>query len=436
MFTKAQAALDGTTRTLPPLYHNWLSDLLAELPMRVCVDLWGQEEIWAAGRQDQGEKCLRVTIREPEVLKRLLFRRDLLVIVEAYLADQLRFYGDTEQMVGFVEYLAERVEFRQGFAAWLEKNLLSPLRSTLDGGGAWPRFIRHSLERDRAAVQQHYDLSNEFYKLWLDRSMTYSCARFEEPDMTLEKAQEAKLDLICRKLRLKPGERMLDIGCGWGGLLKWAATHYGVQACGITLSNEQVHYNHDWIQRDAFQDRVQVELCDYREAYRLGEFDKIVSVGMIEHVGLRNYPTYFRSILKALSPGGLFLNHGITTSSEWNPAGMAERFIDRYIFPDGELSTLPATLAAAKDGGWETIDLDCWRPHYAKTLRCWAERLERARQQAADIVGEGVVRLWHLYLIGSAFGFERNKLSVYQTLLRRAQDERWNLPMTRAGWLS
>lgn len=272
--------------------------------------------------------------------------------------------------------------------------------------------------------------------MWLDRSMTYSCAYFEEPNMTLDKAQQAKLDLICRKLRLQPGERLLDIGCGWGGLLRWAASRYGVRTCGITLSNEQVRYNHDWIKRDGFQGRIQVELCDYREAFRLGRLDKIASVGMIEHVGLKNYPTYFQSLIKALEAGGLFLNHGITTSSEWNPAGMAERFIDRYIFPDGELATLPAILAAAQKEGWETIDVHCWRPHYAQTLRCWAERLERARQQATDIVGEGVVRLWHLYLIESALGFEQNKLSMYQTLLRRAQDKKWNLPMTRTGWLA
>lgn len=418
------------------LSQRWLGSVLAELPMKVCVDLWGQREVCTPGTLSRCEQALRVSVHEPGLLKRLFLSRDPLVLVEGYLEGGLRFAGRVEQMLALLEYLSERKGCRQDVKQWVESDVLSQLRSLIDKVALWQRSVKHSPERDKAAVQQHYDLSNDFYKLWLDDLMVYSCAHFEDPHMSLDKAQESKLDLICRKLRLRPGEKLLDIGCGWGGLLRWAALRYGAKAVGISLSNEQVRHNRSWIKQDGLEDMVQVELCDYREAHKLGTFDKIVSVGMIEHVGLKKYAIYFSSILKELNSGGLFLNHGITTNSEWRTFGMAERFIDRYIFPDGELSTLPATLAAAKDAGWEVTDVDCWRPHYAKTLRCWAQRLERARDEATKIVGDRVVRLWQLYLIGCAFGFERNKLSVYQTLMRPAREQNWNLPMTRAGWLS
>jgi cyclopropane-fatty-acyl-phospholipid synthase len=249
--------------------------------------------------------------------------------------------------------------------------------------------------------------------------------------MTLADAQKAKLDLICRKLQLKPGEKFLDIGCGWGALIHWAVTHYGVSAHGITLSKEQLAHNLKWIEDEGLQDKVTAELLDYRDLPKEPTFDKISSIGMIEHVGIANYQLYYRSVMATLKPGGLFLNHGITLNRIWQPE---IAFILRYIFPDAQCPPVNTYLQFAANEGWEIVDLDCWRPHYAKTLRAWASNLEAKLDQAIPIVGSRI-KIWQLYLIMCAQGFENGANSIYQMLLRRAVDSEWNLPMTRDDWL-
>lgn len=415
--------------------RRWLSTALSGLPMRVDVDFLGEQFcIDNAGGNGQH---LKVEITDQSVLRDLLLSKDPLNFVESYLNGQVNLTGDLDQLILLVSHLSQHVEQMPGVTLkiWLDSKLWPSRRSSLRSINLWHRLFQHSPERDKIAIQEHYDLGNEFFSLWLDPHLVYSCAHFETAEMNLAAAQEAKLDLICKKLRLRPGESFLDIGCGWGGLLRWAVTHYGVKGCGITLSEKQLAYNRKWISELGLEHSAKVELRDYRHLPAQQKFDKIASVGMVEHVGPKNYPRYFANILAVLSPGGLFLNHGITTNDKFSHLKLAERFINRYIFPDGELSTLPEMLNPAKEAGWEIVDVDCWRPHYAKTLRCWAENLASVKDKAEAIVGSRNVRLWQIYLSGSAMGFADNHLTIYQTLLRRKQEEKWDLPMTRSGWL-
>jgi cyclopropane-fatty-acyl-phospholipid synthase len=278
-------------------------------------------------------------------------------------------------------------------------------------------------------------LGNDFYQLWLDPHWVYTCAHYEQPDMSLADAQEAKLDLICRKLRLQPGETLLDVGCGWGSLLRWAAKHYGVKGYGITLSEEQVRLNQKFIAEEGLGDRLQVELRHYCELPAQPTFDKIVAIGIIEHVGQKNYPLFFNRMMSLLKPGGLFLNHGITATREGHGKTLGERFINRYFFPNGDLVRISTILTAMEDAGLEIVDLDAWRPHYAKTLRHWAEQFDCAIDQIVSFIDDRHILLWHLYFMGCALGFENNAMGLYQVLARRQCDRHWNLPLTRDGWL-
>jgi cyclopropane-fatty-acyl-phospholipid synthase len=276
-------------------------------------------------------------------------------------------------------------------------------------------------EVDARQIQFHYDVSDDFYALWLDPRRVYSCAYFKRPEMGLEQAQEAKLDHICRKLMLKPGERFLDIGAGWGGLLLWAAEHYGVRATGITLSKNQHAHVNRLIDERGLSGRVEMHLLDYRELPEDQPFDKIASVGMFEHVGRAMLPRYFDKIRRLLVPGGLLLNHGITAGGTRNTqlgAGIGD-FIERYVFPGGELLHVSHVLQVMAEQGLEGLDTENLRPHYARTLWAWSDGLERQLTRAREITGDKVVRAYRLYLAGSAMGFERGWMSLHQTLAAR-----------------
>jgi cyclopropane-fatty-acyl-phospholipid synthase len=298
----------------------------------------------------------------------------------------------------------------------------------------WTRFQRrarsralHSRGKDARQIEFHYDVSDDFYALWLDARRVYSCAYFRDPAMTLAQAQEAKLDHICRKLMLQPGERFLDIGSGWGGLLMWAAEHYGVDATGITLSKNQHAHVQRLIQEKGLQNRVRVELRDYRALDPAQPFDKISSVGMFEHVGAANMPVYFRKIHSLLAPGGLVLNHGITAGQldyKQLGAGMGD-FIEKYIFPGGELLHVTHVLRETAAAGLEMVDTENLRPHYARTLWAWSDalesRLDKAREVLKAVGSQGdrverVVRAYRLYLAGSAMSFEQGWISLHQML--------------------
>ncbi len=421
--------------SLPTGIRHWLGEIISVLPLNLHVDCWGAERFDARDVQNPSLPEMTLKIRHPGVIRNLLLSRDPLNLIDAYLNGAIDVSGALEAAIPLVQKNPHaRIKFLQLGRVWLEAWTL-PRLPGLRRQSPWARLRARTKERDQRVIQHHYDVGNQFYRLWLDRHLVYSCAHFEHPQMSLDEAQEAKLDLICRKLKLSPGESLLDIGCGWGALLRWAAKHYGANGYGITLSQEQLEFNRRRIAEAGLQDKLRVELLDYRDLPKAPTFDKIVSVGMVEHVGIKNYPIYFQSALSALKPGGLFLNHGINSSVPHNGSSLGERFIDRYIFPDGELATLSTILTAAEAAGWEVVDVDAWRPHYAKTLRCWAENFDRAFERGTAVVGERKALVWKLYLIGCSLGFQRNFMGICQTLLRRREDADWNLPLTRAGWL-
>jgi cyclopropane-fatty-acyl-phospholipid synthase len=280
------------------------------------------------------------------------------------------------------------------------------------------RLWRHQRRGNRANVQHHYDVSNAFYRLFLDSRRVYSCAYFETDDTSLDDAQARKLDLICRKLRLAPGERFLDIGCGWGGLVFWATQHYGVEATGITLSQRQFDHVQSEIAARGLAGRVHVRLQDYEDLPEGELYDKIASIGMFEHVGPKRYSRYFGKIYRVLKPGGFVLNHGITRNylSDGSLGSGAGDFVEEYVFPGGELAHVARVQEGMAAAGLECIDAEALREHYAKTLWHWTERLEANADAARAEAGEERFRVWRVYLAGSAHAFDRGWLSLWQLL--------------------
>ena len=338
-------------------------------------------------------------------------------LAEGFVEDRIRIEGAMRDVMSVAAGLLPGNPVSSGSHWW--ENLLRRVRSA----------AAHSLERDAAQIQFHYDVSDAFYALWLDPRRVYSCAYYADASMTLAQAQEAKLDHICRKLMLRPGEKFLDVGSGWGALLMWAAEHYGVDATGITLSRNQQVYVERLIAEKGLQGRVRVELRDYRALDRGMQFDKIASVGMIEHVGQANLGAYFHAIHQLLRPGGLVLNHGITAGSPNEGqlgSGMGD-FIEKYIFPGGELLHVSHLLRDTAAAGLEMLDTENLRPHYARTLWAWSDALE-ARLDAARTAletgsnkahAERVLRAYRLYLAGSAMSFEQGWISLHQMLSAR-----------------
>ena len=290
----------------------------------------------------------------------------------------------------------------------------------------------HSKQRDRKAVSYHYDVSNDFYALWLDSRLVYSCGYFKSPEDDLEVAQEQKLEYICRKLRLRRGDRMLDLGCGWGGLMEYAATHYGAQVYGVTLSAPQAELARERFRQAGVSDQCRVEVTDYRDLDTSQQYDKIVSVGMFEHVGEALLPEYFAQAWALLRPRGVFLNHGIAASATIKRKGPS--FIDKYVFPDGELVPVHTSLRAAEACGFEVRDVESLREHYALTLRHWVRRLEARSDEARKITDDITYRVWRLYMSGAAHGFQTGRLNIYQILLSRPDHGESRLPITRGDW--
>lgn len=292
------------------------------------------------------------------------------------------------------------------------------------------RGREHSIARDRAAIGFHYDNPVAFYAAFLDRNLVYSCAYFDDGVTTLDQAQEAKLDYVLRKLRANPGERLLDIGCGWGALVI-AAARRGIRAYGVTLSVEQHAEANRRIAAEGLEELARVDLRDYREL-ESERFDKIASVGMFEHVGRRKFDEYFATAYRLLAPGGLFLNHAIADTSGNPDAGKIGGFIDRMVFPDGELVPISAALAPAERAGFEVRDVENLREHYARTLRCWVANLEANGTAAIAAADEQTYRIWRLYMAGSAQGFRVGRLGLFQSLLAKPRpDGSIDLPATR-----
>ncbi|HET7098498.1 MAG TPA: cyclopropane-fatty-acyl-phospholipid synthase family protein [Casimicrobiaceae bacterium] len=305
-----------------------------------------------------------------------------------------------------------------------------------DGDSLGTRFKqwRNQLRSNRANIQHHYDVSNAFYRMWLDPRLVYSCAYFRSDGDTLDDAQAAKLDHICGKLRLAPGERFLDIGCGWGALLFRAAERYGVDATGITLSQNQFEHVRSEIAARGLEGRVRVELRDYLDLPEGVLYDKIASVGMFEHVGVKRFPKYFGKISRILKPGGFVLNHGITHNAlgTHNLGSGIGDFVEEYVFPGGELAHVATVIEGMAAQGLEVIDGEALREHYARTLWRWCERLEAAADAARKEVGEERYRVWRIYLAGSAHAFDRGWLSLWQLLAGKPlPDGRLPHPLTR-----
>jgi cyclopropane-fatty-acyl-phospholipid synthase len=327
---------------------------------------------------------------------------------------------------GRVELIGSMRDIAEAAAALIDADPTAP--STHGTGGWWPSLLlrgrsllRHTLEADARQVEFHYDVSDEFFGLWLDARRVYSCAYWRDGVHDLEAAQEAKLDHICRKLLLRPGERFLDVGAGWGALLLWAAEHYGVDATGITLSRHQHAHVNRLIEQRGQARRVRMQLIDYRALPQGESFDKIASIGMFEHVGRARLPDYFAKLHSLLAPGGLLMNHGITAGGTHNRqlgAGIGD-FVERYIFPGGELLHVSHVLEVMADCGWEALDVENLRPHYARTLWAWSDRLEARLDTARAASSERVVRAYRLYLAGSAMAFERGWMSLHQVLAAR-----------------
>lgn len=360
-----------------------------------------------------------------------LIEGELGVIGADLVEGRLQFEGSMRQLMDIAQRLLQ-TEPHQTDKSAVERFIEFGLHK-------WRSRFLHSRDKDAAHVQSHYDVSDEFYALWLDPLRVYSCAYFENPETCIRQAQEAKLDLICRKLMLKRSDRFLDIGMGWGGLLLWASEHYGVEATGITLSKNQYMHVDQKIKEKNLTGRVKIHLLDYRDIDESQPFDKVASVGMFEHVGRVNMEAYFSKIWRVLKPGGMFLNHGITAGwMEEKQLGLSMGdFIEKYIFPGGELLPVSEVMHHMARAKFELVDVENLRPHYAQTLWAWSDRLEGRLDEARSVLmkyhptkAEKILLAYRLYLAGCAVGFERGWTALYQMLAIR-NDALSDYPFTR-----
>ena len=428
-------------KTVEEKTRNILREIFAGCSLnKVSVRLW-DGTMWP----DDRPRDATLALKHPGALGRMLLPGTEVGLAEAYLHNDFDVEGDVEMAFEVGDFLLGRLN------DWKKKLKLGGLLIMLperDGRSTMQRAARqllpriggkrHSPERDRRVVTFHYDVSNDFYQLWLDRRLVYSCAYFKSRSDDLDIAQKQKLDYICRKLRLRAGQRLLDIGCGWGALVIHAAKHFAVRAEGITLSKAQVEWGHARIAEAGLANQAKIELRDYREIAANGceLYDAIVSVGMAEHVGRERLPEYFAAAHRALKPDGVFLNQAIAENIIARPGSRSNgSFIEQYVFPDGDTPPLPVMLRAAESAHFEIRDVENLREHYALTLRHWLHRLEAHHDEALRFVDEATYRVWRLYIAGSAHGFRTGYIAVYQTLLTKLDSSReTKLPLTRDDW--
>ena len=408
-----------------------LAELVGELlgpDPPVAVELHDGSELGPA------DAPARLVFRSPDVLRRLLTAPGELGFARAYVAGELEVEGDLYAALELQERLAgARLAPRHWVAALrlVGRDGLRPLAPPAEE--ARMRGRRHSRERDAAAIAHHYDVSNRFYRLVLGPSLTYSCAVFAEPALTLEEAQAAKHELVCAKLGLEEGMRLLDVGCGWGSLLIHAAEHHGVEGVGVTLSRAQAELARERIAEAGVADGVEVRLADYRDLHGV-RFDAISSIGMFEHVGRSQLAVYFRRLYELVRPGGRLLNHGISRPPGQRPRFGRRGFVQRYVFPDGELHEIGSVVSAVQRAGFEARHVESLREHYALTLRSWVANLEESWDEAVAEVGPARARIWRLYMAGSALGFEAGRLQVHQALAVRAERGASGMPLRPVAW--
>ena len=437
-----------TAETVADRFFRLLELVLREEPaIRLCA--WDGSEAGSPGAPV-------VMLKSPDAVRRLVRAPNELGLARAYVSGDLDVPENLYGVLGSLAVVTARdpqsaggtgrlpAVSRRSLSAGERAEVLRLARDLKAVGRTPPpppeevrrlRGLLHTRSRDKAAVSHHYDVGNDFYRLVLGPSMVYSCAywtRPDDPSYGLDDAQRDKLELVCRKLALEPGMRVLDVGCGWGSFLVHAVERYGVTGVGITLSEEQATYARKRVADAGLQDRIDIRVQDWRDLSD-GPFDAIASIGMAEHVGAPRYAEYAAALRDLLRPGGRLLNHQIARRPGPTPKGPT--FIDRYVFPDGELLPLAQTLGALEDVGLEVRDAESLREHYARTLRCWVANLESAWDEATRLTSVGRARVWRLYMAASALAFEVGQIGVNQVLaVRRGPGGESGMPPTRDGW--
>ncbi|CAG2148367.1 hypothetical protein LMG31506_03810 [Cupriavidus yeoncheonensis] len=387
---------------------SWIADLREHANLPVKLRLWNGSE-YPLGRYDKPNVTL--TVREAGALP-LLLTPSLDNLGEAYVQEKIDLDGK----------LTDIIDVGYRFSAAAKRR----------AGGALAKVARHfthTKQEDKNAIQYHYDVSNEFYSQWLDPGMVYSCAYFEQGNEDLATAQRKKIDHILTKIRLQPDQTLLDIGCGWGALVLRAAEKFGGRCVGITLSQNQFDLATARVRAAGLSDRIEIRLQDYRDIS--GTFDRITSVGMFEHVGKKNLTAYFGRMRELLADNGVAMNHGITVPDPSDAPMDGSTFMDRYVFPQGELPHIGLVLKTMQEGGLEAFDVELLRRHYAQTLRHWADNFEAHSSAIRDMVGEKKYRIWRVYLAGCAHAFDTDTMSIYQVVCHKAGEPSSGIPWSR-----
>jgi cyclopropane-fatty-acyl-phospholipid synthase len=420
--------------TLTPLISAFVG---TDLPVTISC--------WDGSRLGPPDAPATIVLSSPLALRRLLWAPRELGLARAYIAGEIEIEGDIFSALAVRDVVAppnKHVSLRLG-----PRNYIGLLRAARRNGALGlppPRpnqearlgGQRHSKGRDARAVSHHYDVSNDFYRLMLGPTMTYSCAYFESSDMSLNEAQYAKHELICRKLGLAPGMRLLDVGCGWGGMVLHAAKHHGVSAVGVTVSQAQADFAEKRVAEEGLGDRIEIRVQDYRDVSD-GPFDAISSIGMFEHVGVAKLKDYFANLYELLSSTGRLLNHAISRPDPSMKAFDKKSFIARYVFPDGELQEVGRVITAMQHQGFEVRDVESLREHYATTLRAWVRNLEADWDRALALAGPERARIWRLYTAGSALSFEAERLNIHQVLGVKPGDRGASgMPRTRSAMIT
>src|SRR5215475_14537033 len=433
---QASRAVSGAKRRLDNL-RQLFEHVRERLGLDIGFVLWDGSTVPARLPAD----AFAIAIADEGAIAGLIRRPTLETLAHLWVAKRIDLRNGTLFDLARLRKTTRTKEFRKTLDKGLALRALLPFLF-VSRGGPWPLDRQPKDQRNtgdpkenRKNIAYHYDVSNAFYELWLDKEMVYTCAYCTDWGNDIDRMQQDKLEMICRKLRLKPGERMLDVGCGWGAVSIYAATHYGVNAYAVTLSEQQVAYGQEKVKRLGLQDRVKIELKDY--SLIEGEFDKVAAIGLQEHIGIDNYPKYYATIQRVLKPDGLFLHHAITRPAKRDDRTFRRKrpefaLLTKYIFPGGELDHIGNTVTMLEQNGFEVHDVEAWREHYQRTCRHWHDRLLARYDEAVREVGEPKTRMWLIYLAACSIAFQRNGVCLFQTLASKRRRGPSGLPPTRA----